>query len=153
MKHSITGPGALLGLIAILAVGLLVSQNDLASYLGGLVQVGSGGTGSSTLQVGVGRSGRLAERVAGSRTGEDRRRLWGFGGQSLSLEYQVTVERGRWRMAIEEVGAGRPTLWSTALERSGREQVSMRLPNAGNYEVVVRLAGFGGGYEVTYGLR
>lgn len=65
----------------------------------------------------------------------------------------LAVERGRWRLAVEEVGAVGRTLWSTVLEGSGQEQVNVALPSVGNYEVIVRMAGFGGSYEVSYGLR
>jgi hypothetical protein len=56
-------------------------------------------------------------------------------------------------LAVEKVGITGRALWVRTLEADGREQVSVPLPIAGNYKVVVRMAGFGGHYEVNYGLR
>jgi hypothetical protein len=153
MKHSLTGPAAVLGLVILAIAAFLVSTGDLPPAWRNVIQVSSGLGSSGATQIGTSRSGRLVERVDGARTAEDRRRLWSSGGQTLSLAYQVAVSRGRLRLAVEEVGLQGRTLWSTGVEDSRREQIRVPVTKAGNYEVVVRMSGFGGHYEVEYGIQ
>jgi hypothetical protein len=150
MKHTLSGPGALLGAAALVLVLLAVRQTGLTNALGGLVQLSGGVASTGGARVGPSRGERLAQQVAGSRTAEERRTVWVPTSTTMRLDYRVTVERGRLRLAVEEVGVAGRTLWSTSLESGRSENVSIPVRGGRNVEVVARLSGFGGAYEVSW---
>ena len=136
----------------ILGAGYFVSGGS-GSLFGGLVQVNTGRGGSSQIASTLTRTGTLAKQVTGSRTGEESRQIWVGGDQRVIVDYRVKLTRGRIRLHVTKVGLAGNTVWSTALEASGSDRVSVPVGAPGNYELVARTTAFEGSYEISYGVQ
>jgi len=102
------------------------------------------------LQVGLDRGEIVTGHVTGAETAEGSRRRWLVAGQQVVVRYSVTRDRGRVRLAVSPVSPVWNPLWTVMLESSARDTVVITAPSAGNYELLVRRAEFGGAYTVTW---
>jgi hypothetical protein len=107
---------------------------------------------SAPLRVDLATTGQLMQNVAGPRTGEDRNELYASPGQRIEIDYNAKVARGRLALQVSRVGAAAP-VWLSQFETDRRDRVTIAVPAPGNYEVIARMTGFGGEYQLKWEIR
>ena len=143
------GPRAVLLLLVLLGLVMYATGWFERVASGGIVGGARSGEATS-FQLGFDRSDMLSGRVTGSETAEGTRQRWLDAGQQVTVRYSITRERGRIRVAVAPVSPVWKPLWTVMLESSARDTVVLSAPAAGNYELLVRRAEFGGEYAVSW---
>ena len=140
------GPRAVVLLLVLLGVVMYAT--------GWFEQVASGGGArgdeAASFELGFDRDDVLSGRVTGAETAEGTRRRWLSAGQQVVVRYMITRERGRIRVAVAPAAPVWNPLWTVMVESSARDTVVLTAPTAGNYELLVRRAEFGGEYVVSW---
>ena len=78
--------------------------------------------------------------------------FWARAGATLRVEYETTVRRGAFYIAVHQVksGPGPHVPGSRYVERSGKGIFDVPLPETGLYWIVLDGSPMGNGYDVTY---
>jgi hypothetical protein len=88
------------------------------------------------------------EASYGTFTGTERRRVRLQEGETLTLTYEATVEKGTLTFEIQD--PGQETVWSLALEQEDAGTVNLTAEQSGTYRILVQGQDAGGSFELNW---
>jgi len=115
-----------------------------------LVSLLLAGCGSSSVQVGWVESRQLATWRASYDTfdGIERTAFRAQEGQTISLDYDVTVEKGS--LTLRLVAPDGESVWEKTYSQDGDESITLTAPQQGRYRLCVEGDGAGGSFGLSW---
>lgn len=111
------------------------------------------GCGSSSLKVGWRETSSLKQKQAQYVTfdGTQTKTFHAEAGQTITLEYKVTVEKGS--LTLKLVAPGGESLWEETYHENGEDAVSVTMPDDGRYTLRIEGEETGGSFDISWSMQ
>ena len=111
------------------------------------------GCGSSSLKVGWRETSSLKRKQVQYVTfdGTQTKTFRAEAGQTITLDYEVTVEKGS--LALKLVAPGGESLWEKTHNEDGEDAVSVTVPDDGRYTLRIEGEQTGGSFDISWSVQ